>query len=396
MRAVNSSKTAKLKKPSKDFPLGIHQGTGYWQKKVRGKVFYFGKVLDDPKGVDALKEWLRVRDDLLAGREPQEETDGLTVAQLCNKFLGYKSEMRDCGELSPQMWGSYYRTCAVLVKFFGKGRTVGSIVPDDFRKLRARLAKGVSPVTLKTDIVRCQTVFKYAHEDGLILHPLKFGKGFDKPSEDVLRRDRAARTAANGPKMFEADELREILEQASMPMKAMVMLAANTGFGNSDISSLPTRAVNFKNGWVDFGRPKTGVPRRIPLWAETLELLKEARTIRPRAKNVADNKLLFLTSTGLRWVRSGKDGCCLDPLGMMFARLLKDLGLKRPGLSFYGIRHTFETIAGGCLDQVAVNACMGHTDNSMSGIYRERIEDKRLVAVTKHVRRWLFDTKEKD
>ncbi len=387
---VDSSKRARLRKPSKDFPLGIHQGTGYWQKKVRGRVFYFGSVADDPKGVKALDEWLRVRDDLMAGREPRDNTDGLTVAKLCNKFLGLKSGARDNGELSPRMWGSYYRTCAVLVKFFGKGRTVDSIVPDDFRKLRARLAKGAAPTTLKNDITRCQSVFKFAHDDGLILHPIRFGRSFDKPSNDVLRRDRQAKAAEHGLRMFEADELRTVLNNAEQPIKAMVAMGINCGYGNNDCASLPTRAVDFKTGWVDFGRPKTGVPRRVKLWPETLELLKEAREIRPKAKHAADSKLMFLTATGLRWVRSGKGGCCVDPLGKQFAILLRDLGLKRPGLAFYAIRHTFETIAGGCRDQVAVNHCMGHTDNSMAGVYRERIDDERLVAVTNHVHDWLY------
>lgn len=34
-----------------DFPLRIHKGTGYWCKKIRGHVYYFGKVADDHKGV---------------------------------------------------------------------------------------------------------------------------------------------------------------------------------------------------------------------------------------------------------------------------------------------------------------------------------------------------------
>src|SRR5688572_3993705 len=68
------------RKPSKDFPLSIHKGTGYWCKKVRGVVYYFGKVADDPKGTAALAEWLRVRDDRLAGREPRIKTDELSVA----------------------------------------------------------------------------------------------------------------------------------------------------------------------------------------------------------------------------------------------------------------------------------------------------------------------------
>ncbi len=54
--------------------------------------------------------------------------------------------------------------------------------------------------------------------------------------------------------------------------------------------------------------------------------------------------------------------------------------------------HTFETIAGDQGDQVAVYFIMGHASSSrdMGAVYRERVFDHRLVAVVKHVRRWLF------
>ncbi len=66
------------------------------------------------------------------------------------------------------------------------------------------------------------------------------------------------------------------------------------------------------------------------------------------------------------------------------------MGLKREKLSFYALRHTFETIAGESKDQVAVNAVMGHADNSMAAVYRERISDERLQAVVDVVRAWLW------
>jgi hypothetical protein len=39
---------------------------------------------------------------------------------------------------------------------------------------------------------------------------------------------------------------------------------------------------------------------------------------------------------------------------------------------------------------VAVNAIMGHVDETMAGIYREEVGDDRLLAVVNHVKQWLF------
>ena len=39
---------------------------------------------------------------------------------------------------------------------------------------------------------------------------------------------------------------------------------------------------------------------------------------------------------------------------------------------------------------MAIDLIMGHSDPSMGGHYRERVEDSRLQAVAEHVRAWLF------
>lgn len=83
-------------KPRKDFPLFPH-ARGYWAKKVKGQIRYFGKVADDPKGQAALDKWLEQRDDLLAGRTPRVAGDGLAIRDLCNRFLTAKQGKLESG-----------------------------------------------------------------------------------------------------------------------------------------------------------------------------------------------------------------------------------------------------------------------------------------------------------
>ena len=75
---------------------------------------------------------------------------------------------------------------------------------------------------------------------------------------------------------------------------------------------------------------------------------------------------------------------------IQFTLLLKALGLHRAGVGFYTLRHVFRTVADAARDSVAIDLIMGHSDPSMGGHYRERIEDGRLKAVGQHVRQWLF------
>ena len=77
----------------------------------------------------------------------------------------------------------------------------------------------------------------------------------------------------------------------------------------------------------------------------------------------------------------------IDALSAEFSKLLRKLKINgRKGLGFYTLRHVFETQAGESKDQVAVNSIMGHCDNSMAGVYREKISDQRLKDVVEVVR----------
>ena len=97
------------KKPYPDFPLSPHP-RGQWQKKIRGTIYYFGRwarVVDGKlqrvegdgwkEAYDAYKA---VADDLHAGRAPRLTGDGLSVSELCNRFLTAQTRKVEAGEMS--------------------------------------------------------------------------------------------------------------------------------------------------------------------------------------------------------------------------------------------------------------------------------------------------------
>lgn len=386
MRVQSTVSRSKNKpaKPYEGFPLFPH-ATGRWAKKIRGKLHYFGPWDDWQKALD---KYQNQRDDLHAGRTPRERTDGLVVRDLCNSFLTTKRHLLDTRELSPRSFRDYYGTCERVVTAFGKTRLVDDLAADDFEKLRTRLSKTCGHVALGNEIQRVRSLFKYGFEAGLIEKPVRFGPAFRKPSRKVLRQSRQA----NGERMFEAEQLRKIIEAAEAPLKAMILLGINCGFGQSDIGSLPISAVDLANGWIDYPRPKTAVPRRCPLWPETIDAIREALAQRKTPTAEWDNGILFVTKYGRRWSRTTESGAPVDNVGQEFTKLLRKLELKREKINFYALRHTFETIAGESRDQVAVDHIMGHARDDMASLYRERISDERLRSVTELLRHWLFST----
>jgi integrase len=378
-----ATRSARIKppKPYPDFPLFPHDA-GVWAKKIRGKMHYFGRW-DDPDG--ALKKYLEQKDDLHAGPTPasQTATEAATVKDVGNAFLNAKAARVESGELSQRMFLDYKETCDLVVSHFGKNRPAAGLAPGDFDKLREKMAKRWGPVRLGNVVQRVRTVFKYAHDSGLLPFPMRFGPGFCRPTKKTMRLHRAAQ----GPKLFTAEEVRRLIDAADVQVQAMLLLGINAGFGNTDCASLPLSALDLEHALIDFPRPKTGIARRCPLWPETVEAIRAALASRQEPKDPEDANLVFLTARGGVWDKNTGGSYLSWKLGKMLRRL----GINgRKGLGFYTLRHTFRTVADEARDQPAADFIMGHEISHMSTVYQETISEERLKAVTDYVRKWLF------
>ena len=394
----------KPKKPSATFPLTPH-ANGQWCKKIRGKVHFFG-VWGDPNA--ALANYLRVAADLHAGRQPRSSTlsgEAVTVKDVCNYYLTAQLRKTEAGEIGPRHFEDCRRNVTDFATFIGASRPGSDLRPEDFQRYRQKLlssgvnrsGRGLGVHALNHVITTIKGVFRYAYEVDLLDHPMKYGQVFQKASATQIRKSRHSRDQEHGKRLFSPSEIQALLSIAGTPLKAMILLAINGGFGNTDCAGLPVTAVDFTRGVVEFARPKTGIERVVPLWPETQEALLEALAARPKPAEKGCRNL-FLTVFGRPWVREKahqKNGTIAkityqDAVGEEFRKLLKKLSIKRRGIGFYTLRHSFRTWADEARDQHAVHRIMGHVIPGMSGIYVERIELNRLRAVVDHVRAKLF------
>jgi integrase len=375
----NSTARHKPAKPYPEFPLFAH-ATGRWAKKIRGSMHYFGQWADPDA---ALTKYLDQKDALHAGKRPRSDSDALTVKELANHFLNAKQSLVDTGELSPRTWAEYKTTTDLLVANFGKQRLVSDLDPQDFAKLRNKMARKWGPHRLAKIIQYVRSVFKHGFDASLIERQVRFGPGFNRPSKKTIRLHRAEQ----GLKLFTAQEIRDLLGASGIAMKAMILLGINCGYGNADCGNLTLAALDLEGGWVNYPRPKTGINRRCPLWPETVEALREALEKRPKPKEPDDSQFAFITKYGLSWAKDTST----NPVSQEMAKALRSLKINgRKGLGFYTLRHTFRTVADESKDQPAVDFIMGHEVPHMSAVYRETISDARLKAVAEHVRKWLF------
>jgi integrase len=384
------------KKPYKSFPLTPHRN-GQFCKKIRGRLYYFGTVADPDR---ALANYRKNCDGLHSGQVTSvaKQIGTITLRELANEFLSAAAARRDAGRLASRTFTDYHRVCGQVLAALGRDLPVAAVAREHLATLHKHLSDGVSAVTLDGRVGIVRSLFKFAYDEELIEQPLRM-KALPRPEKRVLRRDRAK----GGRRHFLANEIQSLLGAASVPLRAMILLGINCGLGNTDIARLPKHAIDLDRRWLDFPRPKTGVGRRCPLWPETTEAIQLAvqQQQQRRQTLAADTQqLVFVTRKGHPFVRTvekvdGNDRPVAtehDAIATSFKRLMAAQGIAIPGLGFYGLRRSFETIGGETGHQVAVDHIMGHAPASgdMGAVYRQHVAESALRSVTDYVRRWLF------
>jgi integrase len=220
------------------------------------------------------------------------------------------------GQLSPHSFADYLDVCRRLADVLGRTTIAKESTADDFMRLMAN-CETWGPVTRGNFVNRTRVVFKGGMDSGLLDNLPRYGPEFKRPSKKELRLDKAKK----GPRIFEADEIRQMLVAAKQPLKSMIMLAINAGFGNADVGRLPLASLDLKTGWTNYYREKTGITRRCPLWPETIKSIQEWLCQRPKPVDSSLEARVFVTAVGGSWYKETGD----NPVSKEMSKLLQRL-----------------------------------------------------------------------
>jgi site-specific recombinase XerD len=352
-------------KPYPDFPLYAHS-CGKWARKIGGKIKYFGKWSDPQAALLEYEASLRVEINL---------PPTFTVQLAANTFLTARKKMVANGTLSERSYQSYRRSLKRFAAFIGPDRNLENLDPSDFSRYKFDFARTNNPVGTGNEVTRIKTALKWLHKSKYC-QEIDCGPDFCKPSAKVVRRHKRER----GEKLFSPAEIKTLLDESGLRMRAMILLGINCAYHNNDCETITLATVErgIRTGTIEHTREKTEIERACPLWTETVAALEAYLARRPQTAS----EKAFVLSDGKQLSGTNND------VAKHF-RTIRLVSKIRVG-GFSWLRKTFATYGSESGDQVAVDFIMGHVDSAISGVYRQLVREHRLQKVTDAVHAWLF------
>ncbi|MGB7346933.1 MAG: hypothetical protein WBD20_22105 [Pirellulaceae bacterium] len=361
--------------------------------------------------VIAIQLWSEGRELLRAGQhwDPRltlrPDSLQLTISQLCSLYeqdlIKREADAQIVSEYRKAMIG----VCRRMVKTLGAKTMVASLTIEHFDgaadKIRISRTSGKLRAWngVKTECNNWKDVFRWGVKRGRLIKLPSFGdrfpesqKAYDRRANRLNRIDGIEITEAR-IKLFSADEVNEMLRVAPTDVAAWIHLGLNLAVENKELGVI--KATDFYEDsegewWYKAKRLKTAEPRENHIWPETIEAVRAWIAVRPKPRNPDDDQLLFLNKNRepIRGKNSNSTIC--DAM----KTVMETAGCYIAGRNFYGLRHTFSTVAGGACDLQAKEYVMGHATPAkefapQSANYDHAMAAARLKHVSNYVRDWL-------
>lgn len=370
----------------KDCPLFLADN-GQWAKKIKGKRRYFGTDLDA-----ALKRYANEKDHLLAGLTPPRADASPTLGELANLYLESSRQRVAAEDVRADHTMHQERVLARLVASLGADAKLSRLTPADWSRVRADLSKpdpntnrrGLkrrAMATVSLDMTRYRAFLNWCKRQKLITEVDTAG-ALDPPPK---RQRRLAKNSA-GKRLWNPDHLRQMIDDADVLFRPVVLLSINAAMGIADIALLKRSQFTAKTEYLDHPRNKTGVERRVWLWPETREAIAAAVAKRPEPSKQVYRDRLLLTKTGLPWHRV-EGGFARDLSTHITNRMTEAIGTN---MRLYDCRRTFRTIGADSCDLESLNLSMGHEMAGEGQTYLQGGRDDRIRRVCEIVRTWLY------
>ena len=167
---------------------------------------YFGHWNDPGAALAEYEQQVRY---LKQGLDPPTG-DGLTVKDLCNRFLNSKRLRLTRGTIVQRTFNDCVRTCDRIMDVFGPQTLVESLKPADFERMAGSLAETLGYRSQGNEINRVRGVFRYAEQNDLVDKLIRFGSEFKRADMAELRKVEN-RIGHGSRRMIEASEIRRLL-----------------------------------------------------------------------------------------------------------------------------------------------------------------------------------------
>jgi len=256
------------------------------------------------------------------------------------KFNDFAQIYADTYGMKKRSWNSTDKLYLVRLKAFFGSKNLDEITPFFVQKYRiarreqkTRRHTIASAAYINRELACLKCMFSRAVEWGYAKeNPVKKVK-FEKENNSRVR-------------FLEKDELKKLLDHCHPTLKAIVLVAVNTGMRKEEIRTLKWRDVDFERGFVTLLKTKNGETRNVPL-------NKTAREILMSIPKNARSPFIFCNSEGN-----------LYNFRTSFMTALKNAGIK--DFRFHDLRHTAASyLAMGGVDLNTIRDILGHKSLDM-------------------------------
>jgi integrase len=245
-------------------------------------------------------------------------------------------------------WARDELSLKTLKKFF-RGETLQSIGPEDVERFKAKrrtdhLMLGgklctplVSPSTVNRELACLKTLFNKAIEWGKIeVNPLRAIKKFKENNVREMN--------------LSASEAQQLIENASLSIRPILIIALNTGMRRNEILSLKWQSVDLSRRYIFIEDSKSGKSRKVPMNSTVYKILNNMPTV---------SEFIFFNPETKTHIKD---------IAVAFRAAREKAGLK--GLRLHDLRHTAASkMVEAGVDIVTVSKILGHASLQMTMRY---------------------------